>query len=521
MNNRLHAIALQLKKYPDPPPNPEMEVIKSLTEFSGKVKDRVLQQDFMSQWDNNYAEPFKKRIIAMKPKFIVKEPVIITLDLDSPSSTPTQRKRNLPEDTQATPSKRGRGLPANGANGAVKLEPQDRLGVSTPSSRLGFQNQGLTTPMSSPSRGPRSKTLMELRQIIQRSAVPGQPGLVSASVYEPLYTEAAMTWGGHLQTFISETFMFLENEIMYILEGAFFHLKNRAVYRESVEHMKAFMESHKKELTDQLNLIYNLEAHRLFTKDEDALERNKAAEKKVLQRHRHLLRWSARMGESIGPIRKMEELTEEELAQENIRMQKELVKLGPDPFEPEVNVAAYVRGYYLTAASRFIDVACIHVMSGLLPRIARVIDTYLYEKLGFGGQYSSELTLKYFYDFARLREYCANTSSPSSPRRNSQPSHGRRPGNGPEAQRVTRRERASRSGHGNHHQPRAQGADSGAERQPLLRDVPHARRQLERNLCPLAHLGYGATPFHSTYGHRRGLSSFHSTLCVISLFISL
>jgi hypothetical protein len=60
-------------EYPDPPPNPELEIMKSLTEFTIHVKDRVLHQDFLSTWDTQCGEPFKEAIMKGKPKFNVRD----------------------------------------------------------------------------------------------------------------------------------------------------------------------------------------------------------------------------------------------------------------------------------------------------------------------------------------------------------------------------------------------------------------------------------------------------------------
>ncbi|KAK3315788.1 P-loop containing nucleoside triphosphate hydrolase protein [Apodospora peruviana] len=382
VHDRLDQLVQELEKYPDPPSNPEMEIMRSLAEFSIKVKDRVLHRDFQSLWDAVSAEPFKMRILALKPKYNVKEPAVKPVVIDLSSDSPVSRKRQLPGSVPATPSKRTRGQPTNG-NG-VKIEDQDYPVFSPGIMRSGASTStAVPFPLGSPARGGlRSKDLKEIRNIIRRNAIPGQPGLVSASVYEPLYTEVSRMWGTHLDVFISKTFELLEMEIMHILDGSFQSLKNRAVYKESLEHMREFISSHRNDLRKQLMLLYTLESQRLFTKDEDALERNKAAERKVLERHRLFCRIAASKGEEVGSIPKMEELSEEELGKERVEMQKHLRALGPDPFDQEVTVAAYVRGYYLTAASRFIDIVCIHVMSGLFPRVADVIDTYLHEKLG-------------------------------------------------------------------------------------------------------------------------------------------
>jgi hypothetical protein len=391
VNTRLEAIGNQLIKFPDPPPNPELQIMNSLAEFNIRVKDRVVHQDFLSFWDSKYGERFKKFIIDLKPKIHVRDharaprpalpqqAVVIEIDNDSPTNSPTptptpMRKRAAPAmDLTPTP-KRPRGSQAN-----IKTEvPDQPVFPTTPRHPRG------ATPMT-PSRGGRSKSLMDIRNLIKRAAIPGQPGLVSASVYEPLYTEAAKTWAPHLEWFITNTFSLLQTEIFTILDSAFANLKNRAVYKESVEHMRAFIEAHKTELRTQLNFIYELESKRLFTKDEEALKRNQASEMRILVRHRNHHRIAAHNGDELTAVPKMEEMTDEERKQEESKMSKELKNLGPDPFEPELTVAAYIRGYYLTAANRFVDYVLIHVMSGLLPRVASVIQTYLHEKLGLAG----------------------------------------------------------------------------------------------------------------------------------------
>ena len=401
VDTRLHAIEKQLKKYPDPPPNPELEIMKSLAEFTIRVKDRVLHQDFMSNWDSKNGEPFKKHILGMKPKFNVwdnrsKEPpkpsqdAVIDLDPDTPVSSPTTRKRPAPvmDLTQSTP-KRPRGSHANG-NRVIKTEGSDRpQWPRTPS-----HTRGATPASSTPSRGSRSRNLMDIRELIQRAAIPGQPGLVSASVYEPLFIEATKTWAPHLEGFINSTFSLLQAEIFSILDAAFAHLKNRAVYKESVEHMRSFIDTHKVELRAQLHLIYNLESQRLFTKDDETLKRNQAAERKILVRHRNHYRIAAHNGEELGHVPKVDEMTDEDRKQEEAKMARELKNLGPDPFEPELAVLAYIRGYYLTAANRFVDYVSIHVMSGLLPRVASVIDTYLHEMLGLTGRATTQEVLQ-------------------------------------------------------------------------------------------------------------------------------
>lgn len=304
----------------------------------------------MSLWDEQAAENFRKGILGLKPRFNVSEPspsrrVVIDL-VDSPP--PTSRKRpGQHGSVPVTPSKRPRGdMPGSGA---VKTEEL------TPGTSHSYPRSGSAVPFTLPATipaPPRSKDLMAVRTLIRRHAVPGRPRLVSTSVYEPLYTESAKLWMYHLDAYINRTFQLLEVEIMQILEASFPTLKSRAVYKESVSHMKEFINKHRDDLRTQLFLLYNLESKGLFTKDEETLQRNMAAEKKILERHRYHCRLAARNGVEVGPIPKMEDMSEDDLAKEASNMAKDARMLGPDHFDQEVAVAAYVRGYYLTAASR-------------------------------------------------------------------------------------------------------------------------------------------------------------------------
>ncbi|KAK0616982.1 P-loop containing nucleoside triphosphate hydrolase protein [Immersiella caudata] len=390
VNDRIAAIDDQLKRYPDPPPNPEMEIMGSLAVFSREVRDRIRHQDFLSQWDFHFMEKFKNAILASKPKYNVRDiaprvasrPQLIpegskeVIDL-SGDSTPTARSSPVP---------RKRAAPDNEQNSSVPK--RQRPPSTSPLKQEGGDRPGMLSAVPSfrgPARRPATKSLVDIRDLIRRNATPGQPGLVSASVYQPLYTEAASGWKKHLEEFVGETLDFLQAEIMRILDLSFGNLKNTTFYRESDKNMRIYLNDLRADLTSQLTRLYNLESQRLFTKDEESLERNKAQEKKTLVRHRHHFRWALQNGNDRPVIRKMEDMTEEELAQEAAEIQKQMAKMLPDPFEPELSVAAYVRGYYLTAANRFVDNVAIHIMSGLFPEVACVIEKYLPEKLGLMG----------------------------------------------------------------------------------------------------------------------------------------
>jgi hypothetical protein len=68
-------------------------------------------------------------------------------------------------------------------------------------------------------------------------------------------------------------------------------------------------------------------------------------------------------------------------------------QLGPDPFKLELEVAAYVRGYYMTAALRFVDSVCLSVHGKLFRSISQSIFYYLETQLGIAGSLDGKTSL--------------------------------------------------------------------------------------------------------------------------------
>jgi len=354
----------QLQFYPDLPANLEMEIMRSLEEFSRGVKELLNAQPFQSEWDQKIMDDFKEKILAAKPRFLVSvsRPVeIIHIDDNSPPpSTPNNRKRQISTGQGGTP-KRPR---------PVKPETPARAEM-------------LPVAMGKS----KALSLMDVRQLIRQHARPGTHNLISPEVYLLIYTGAAAKWAHVLDRFISRTFDFLKTKMMKILDVSFQHPTHRVVYK----YMEMFLDSNRDEFRAQLKELYDYESKTFFTKDGQSLERNKAHEKRILSRHRHIYRWAAHIGDyPPKEIRKMESMTEEDLIKESERMHKEAAKMQPDPFETEIEVASYVRGYYLTAANRFIDTVALHVMSGLFPRVSKVIDEYLRRNLGLSKSPTGE-----------------------------------------------------------------------------------------------------------------------------------
>lgn len=391
LQERLHHVVTQLKKLPELPENPEFEIRKSLYEFTNFARTCLDDQEFLDAWGAKEKE-FRETVIAMKPKYIVKPPVTDLIDLDSDTpmagNTPSQQPKRPSvadhyADLQSTPSKRRGGALASTG---VKVEETP---VPTP---RGFRGSVAPVPTPSGLRPPgllRSRTLEEIRVIIQSKRQPGVPDSIPDSVYQFLCTESVQPWARPVNTFLKETTKLVNAQLHRALETAFSVLKKRSVYREARTYLDAFLRTRRETLSAQLNYALNLERRRMFTMNDTFFTANKESELRELTRHRHFYRWAAmgQAGQDERPRpRDYSKMTEEERQNEQARMAKEAPKMGKDPYQQELEVGAYIRGYYLTAASRFIDYVSLHILSGLFPTVAEDIQQHLDRKLGLLDQ---------------------------------------------------------------------------------------------------------------------------------------
>lgn len=395
LQERLYDVVHKLQRLPELPPNPELEIRKGLLEFTSLARTCLEGQEFLDAWKAKELD-FCNAILDMKPKYIVKPPVSTVIDLDSDcagyGSTPNQSKRpSIADhylDVQATPSKRRIfGTPSS----AVKGED---FPTSSPRG-MRASVAPITTPsgLRPPGFPPRSRSLEQLRAIIESKRKPGVPNSVPDGVYEFLCREAVQPWGLPVNTLLRETTRLVNAELHKALGNAFSLLKKRSVFREAKSYLDDFLKAHRVSLAARLGYAHNLERRRMYTRNESFFTVNQESELRDLTRHRHFYRWAAVTGQQPAPgsgerqrPKLWKDMTEEERQQEQARMAKEAPKLGRDPYQQELLVAAYARGYYLTAASRFIDYVSLHILSGMFPAIAESIQHHLDQKLGLMDQ---------------------------------------------------------------------------------------------------------------------------------------
>lgn len=147
-----------------------------------------------------------------------------------------------------------------------------------------------------------------------------------------------------------------------------------------------WLKGHKQRIFEYLHRNYNMETAQVYTTDDDSFQRHRGHETQMLRRSRHFYRWKAYNNDpSPEKLEDWNKLSAEARRNEEQRIQKEELKLGDDEYSTELDVAARVRGYYLTAAMRFIDVTAMQLTSGLFPELINDIEMHLDKAMGLAG----------------------------------------------------------------------------------------------------------------------------------------
>ncbi|KAL2759344.1 hypothetical protein ACRALDRAFT_1079495 [Sodiomyces alcalophilus JCM 7366] len=418
--SELHKYQRELDRLPELPQNVQLEVQKSLREFTSIVKDKLKGKEFSSAY-GKLAESFRGCLLFTKPKFVLRDPsdtpVFEISDDEEEVSTPTpssSRKRSAPGVSGLQASKRGRannGVSVNGGHNAhgsythhqphgIKAEEGSVPGTPAPQTPTRRR-----APVTAPAPfeeysgyGSKFRTIRRIRQDIQAKTKAGMPNLVPDEVYEDLCKEAVKHWDEPLRKLVDTTRHMLNGIINKALDQAFVNLTKRLIFKESKRYMKSFLQGIVSVAEQFLHEFYRMETFQLFTINRDSFSHYEKEEGRLLTRYRHVMRWDSFIGakregsehgENPPPGSNFQDwsrMTPEQRASEEKRHAAELVKMGPDPFEKEVRVASYVRGYYRLAALRFADTVTLYITSRMFPEIVSQLDYHLDQQLGLLGE---------------------------------------------------------------------------------------------------------------------------------------
>lgn len=394
----LEKVRKQLSNLPELPANVELEVETALINFADSARSRM--GEFMKRF-NVLPRSFRDCLLEIKPKFTLRDksdfPVLEISDDDSDTtaaaSYTTPNSKRLAAIPHSTPTKRLRLDRAmnTGAGASFQVKAEDSSAISIRASApLSVSSTPTRRPMlpepfaefSFIGRG--FRTLRQVRDDIEAKTKAGMPDHTSDDVYVDLVLEAIRPWDRPMEVFLGQTMRELQSVLESTLDLALDKLKKRFIHQEAKKHLRQFLDEHRKETEKALRELYEDETQRLFTFNDEAFEQYRDKEQNVLTRFRHNMRMEAN-GLETKPLGQWSEMTEEKRMQDSKRREAEMLKLGPDKFVREIEVIAYVRGYYRLAALRFADAVSQRIICRTIPAIRRRLQSYLEEKLHLRG----------------------------------------------------------------------------------------------------------------------------------------
>ena len=395
MRHHLDKIQRQLAALPELPNNVELEIQTGLMSFADCTRDKL--DEFMRHF-SVLPRNFRDCLLEIKPKFTLKDKTDqATIEISDDESeagsvatntnTPSKRRSNAA--AAVTPSKRQRlDSSVNGrplTNGHVKPEEISANSLRSVSSRASSARRVVLpdpfTEFTDIGRG--FRTLRQVREEIESKTQAGMPDRTSDEVYVDLVLEAVRPWNRPMDAFIRQATRDIQLELESALNKSLETLKRRFIYQEAKKHLRQCINEHRKETEDALVLLYNDEVARLLTFNEGAFKQYRDEEHMELSRFRHYMRMKG-AGSEPGPFIRGELLSEDKRAQDTKRREAETLKLGPDQFAREIEVVAYVRGYYRLAALRFADAVSQRIICRMVPSLRRQLPRYLEDKLGVG-----------------------------------------------------------------------------------------------------------------------------------------
>ncbi|KAK4078381.1 uncharacterized protein Triagg1_3397 [Trichoderma aggressivum f. europaeum] len=395
----LDKVTRQLANLPELPHNVELEIQTCLNSFADSARLKI---DEFAARINSLPTNFRDCLLGIKPKFILKDrtdiQVVELMDDDESDAasvgtaatsfvTPSKRRNTAP---QATPSnKRTRtDYPVNGTPNSVKPEEAGIANGNSfgpPQPAPPPQKQYLPEPFTEfTDVGRAFRTLRGVKEEIQAKMKAGMPSIIPPDVYNDLAMESIRPWNRPTSVYLREVMWQLQAELDSALNQSLENLKKRFIYTEAKRHLKSCLDEHWKTTQKELEALYSDEAERVMTYNTEAFNQCLKSERAELTRFRHHMRMKG-AGYAQRNLVPWDVLTEEKQILEVKRREAEQTKLKPDDFEREVEVVAYVRGYYKLAALRYSDAVTQRIVCRMIPAIRRQLRNYLDDKLGVRG----------------------------------------------------------------------------------------------------------------------------------------
>ncbi|QSZ36029.1 hypothetical protein DSL72_007153 [Monilinia vaccinii-corymbosi] len=392
-----------LRNLPDlPNQSAQLEIQRLLYNFSQEVKRLVSSEHTGTNFHGDWAmlsHDFHQLLLHIKPLIVcshksdaLKVP-IISIDsddeetgfFDAPDTSGRKHKhQDATSDQISSQGGRKSGNLTPVAPPAFKAEVSDS-GTPRPN-RKGPPNPFLGTLFQEYTElGRNFASIGDIQKEMQNSSY-GLPNVVDPRIHRLYCKKAVSKWKRPYIAVCHGAVTLLRSSIQTILQ------KNLGLYKQTFLFKKsqiAINEWIDKLCDQQLNTLedlYQTENFAPFTLIEGAINEGKNIELAKLQQSRHKHRANCFVDKQLAlGIKKIkaERFTfEYQKARQALVDQVTKEQLGADPFEVQIDVAAYVRGYYHIAANRFADSVCISLNNRLFRHVYEQVENFLENKLG-------------------------------------------------------------------------------------------------------------------------------------------
>lgn len=383
--DKIAEVESKLGQLPDPPQNALHEVTATLSDFTTKLQ-QLLEGGFASNslWKawKSIRKDFRKAIEDQRPGLLVNEDAWIGQG---------KLAKKLPRKTN---------LPAKRSNeGIINIESDDETTAApeTPTKKhKGTNGQATPSTIRTTSMPVRARemldanrlrkrfSLSEIRSQLEDFSPSSLPGGTDPKAVDRMILASIANW--HIPT--TQLLEKVERELRSGLELALnetaFKWSTTELYREMQQQFAAFVLIHiGEQRTQQIPRLLRLETRKPLTENAEAMEIHQARELDAFNIARFRARADVYFNEQDALTGKK---SSEEERSRKIQIDKELsMKLGPDPYQREVEVMAKIRAYYAVASSRFVDNVYQSVEADLFDRFHGGLRGELEEALGIHG----------------------------------------------------------------------------------------------------------------------------------------
>jgi hypothetical protein len=200
-------------------------------------------------------------------------------------------------------------------------------------------------------------TIEGLRQEIAKEKRAGLPEGSSDNVKEEYALLSVDRWGDPLDTLVKATFKLLYQKLHNHLISVLPAHADTEIFQTSEQVIKDLVMEHQQVVQERVKMHHEVEKSALFTINGPAFRLYKQKAMVFLLRDRNEARKEAYA--STHPPNYPNGVKPEDKAKINEEWRsKILAELKPDKFTAEIDVAAYIRGYYAVARLRFADAVC-------------------------------------------------------------------------------------------------------------------------------------------------------------------